>query len=323
MRAAGFQARGDITGPNASVPESFAQLRHDLANATFVKTLGKLAVDDPARLDKLTLSNLRENKRARNSLTSLNSARSCLFGSRQFGPQKLYADKPGLASRLKTQSQRRQVRLGLVANLAFYNKLNMGDLQALFHSGSPSGLASISPGDRLTLPALRSVVALASPFDILRVLAPERAESIDASLKGIIALADYVQTLCGHLAVNQALEPAHDVLCRILRTGANFQHALKHEPIHLATAAIAPLCSQPDVDGTLPTRNNSRRLSTSSNRRGLNSSTSGRPLYCFAFQQNRCWRPQCRFRHACELCDSTAHGRAACPSATATATATA
>ena len=64
MRAAGFQARSDISGPNASVPETFAQLRHDLANATFVNTLGKLAVDDPARLDKLTLSNLRENKRA-------------------------------------------------------------------------------------------------------------------------------------------------------------------------------------------------------------------------------------------------------------------
>ena len=88
MRAAGFQARSDLSGPNASVPETFAQLRHDLANASFLNTLGKLAVDDPARLDRLTLSNLRENKKARNSLTSLNAARSCLYGSRQFGPQK-------------------------------------------------------------------------------------------------------------------------------------------------------------------------------------------------------------------------------------------
>ena len=120
MRAAGFQARSDISGPNASVPETFAQLRHDLANATFVNTLGKLAVDDPARLDRLTLSNLRENKRARNSLSSLNSARSCLFGTRQFGSPKLYTDKPGLANRLKTQDQRRKLRLGLVANLDFY-----------------------------------------------------------------------------------------------------------------------------------------------------------------------------------------------------------
>ena len=123
---------------------------------------------------------------------------------------------------MKTQDQRRKLRLGLVANLAFYNKLNMGDLQALLHTGNPSGLAAIPAQAPLTIPTLRSIAALASPHDILRVLAPERAEALDASLKGILALADYVQTLCGHLAANEALEPAHDVVCRILRTGANF-----------------------------------------------------------------------------------------------------
>ena len=316
MRAAGFQARSDISGPNASVPETFAQLRHDLANATFVNTLGKLAVDDPARLDRLTLSNLRENKRARNSLSSLNSARSCLFGTRQFGSPKLYTDKPGLANRLKTQDQRRKLRLGLVANLAFYNKLNLGDLQTLLHTGNPSGLAAISAHDQLTLPNLRSVAALASPHDLLRVLAPEKAEAIDASLKGIIALTDYVQTLCGHLAVSEALEPAHDVVCRILRSGADFQHALKFDPIHLATAAIAPLCSKPDCDGVLPPRNAVRRPTYTTNRWANAPYTPSRQPYCFAFQESRCWRLQCKYRHACNRCNSTAHGRATCPSTT-------
>ena len=327
MRLAGFQARSDISGPNASVPESFAQLRNDLANASFLNTLGKLAVDDPTRVDRLTLSNLRENKRARNSLASLNAARSCLFGNRQFGPQKWYADRPGLAARLKTQDQRRKVRLGLVANLAFYNKLNMGDLQALMHTGNPAGLAALSDQSLLTIPTLRSYAALTSPYDILRVLAPERAEALNASLTEIIALADYVQTLCGHLAVNEAVEPAHDVICRILRSGADFQHALNFNPIDLATAAISPMCTKPDRDAVLParrsaTRATGRRLTrrsgpganTTAPRGGRNNTTN----YCFDFQVNRCWRRNCVFRHACDVCDSSSHGRDDCTTATAT-----
>ena len=328
MRAAGFQARSDISGPNASVPETFAQLRNDLANASFLNTLGKLAVDDPTRVDRLTLSNLRENKRARNSLASLNAARSCLFGNRQFGQQRWYADKPGLAARLKTQDQRRKVRLGLVANLAFYNKLNMGDLQALMHTGNPSGLAALSDQTMLTIPTLRSIAALSSPYDILRLLAPERAAALNASLEEILALADYVQTLCGHLAVNEAVEPAHDVVCRILRSGANFKHALKFNPIDLATAAISPMCTKPDRDAVLPTRRSAapgtgrrftRGSGTEANSSAPRGGRSSVVRYCFDFQKNRCWRQNCIYRHACDFCDSTSHGRESCTTATANA----
>ena len=114
----------------------------------------------------------------------------------------------------------------------------MGDLQALLHTGSPAGLAALSGQTQVTIPYLRSIAALASPHDILRVIAPERASALEASLNNILALADYVQTLCGHLAVNEALEPAHDMVCRVLRSGADFDHAAKYNPVHLATAAI-------------------------------------------------------------------------------------
>ena len=76
IRQAGIQARANSSGHQPSVVESFAQLRDDLTNDNFLSALGKFAVDDPARLDRLSLANLRENKRARNNLAALNAART-------------------------------------------------------------------------------------------------------------------------------------------------------------------------------------------------------------------------------------------------------
>ena len=263
-------------------------------------------MDDPARLDRLALANLQENKSARNSLSALHSARTCLFGARQLGDRKWYADKPGVAARLKTQDQRRQFRLGLVANLAFCNKLNLNDLHALLQACDPSGLASLTSASALTIPALRAIAALASPIDILRIISPQKAAALTSTIKEINSLAEYIQAVCGHLAANQALEPAHSVICQLLRTGANFERANKINPIHLATAAIAPLCHTPDVDGKLTKaqsgRSNSRR----------------RWGYCHAFQRGvtTCNRSPCPYKHACRTCDSLDHGDRSCPGQT-------
>ena len=99
---AGVQARADSAGPGSQMHQTFAQLRAELNNDHFVTALGKFSVDDPARLDHLALAYLRENKHARKNLSALHAARTCLFGSRQLGDRKWYADKPGIAARLKT-----------------------------------------------------------------------------------------------------------------------------------------------------------------------------------------------------------------------------
>ena len=306
-----MDARADVAGRQFSIPETFAQLRSDLTNDNFLSALGRFAVDDPGRLDRLALANLRENKRARNSLSSLHAARTCVFGARQLGDRKWYADKPGIAARLKTQAQRRQFRMGLVANLAFYNTLNINDFRAMLQAGDPSGLAFLSASSQLTIPALRSIAVLAPPLDILRVISPEKAAALTATLGQISALADYVQSLCGHLAANEALEPAHAVICRLLRTGADFERAAVTNPIHLATAAVAPLCHTPDVDGVLG------KSSTPKTPTARRSPSGGAPYprgYCFAFQRGNCARVLCSFRHACTNYRVPGHGRDACPS---------
>ena len=300
IRQIGLEARADAQGHHNSIAETFAQLRNDLTNENFISALGRFAVDDPARLDRLALANLQESKRARNSLSALHSARTCLFGARQLGDRKWYADKPGIAARLKTQDQRRQFRLGLVANLAFFNKLNINDLQALLQTGDPSGLASLTSTSALTIPALRDIATLASPIDILRIISPQKATTLTSTIKQIISLADYVQSVCGHLAANEALEPAHSVICQVLRTGADFERANATSPIHLAAAAIAPLCHTPDVDGKL-TKPRSQR-----------SNDARRGRHCYGFQRGRCNRSPCPYRHVCSICNSPSHGDRSC-----------
>ena len=195
--------------------------------------------------------------------------------------------------------------MGLVANLAFYNQLNIQDLHSLFTAGDPSGLAAISHDTPITVSTLRALAQQTSIHDILRVLAPQKAANTAALLQRITALSEYVQSLCGYLAANEELEPAHSVICDLLRTGADFERALNTSPLHLATGVIKHLCSQPDVDGVLP-----KQLTP-----GRRPPFPRWPLgVCHAFQRNDCIRPICRFVHECAKCRSPSHGAAACPS---------
>ena len=157
----------------------------------------------------------------------------------------------------------------------------------------------------MSIPALRSVTAATSPYDVLRVIAPEKAGLLEVTLRQISALADYVQSLCGHLAANEAVEPAHAVICKLLRTGADFERAVSSTPIHVSAAAMAPLCPHLDVDGVLqkiPANAPARRRSPQFFQRG----------YCFSFQNGACTNRSCRYKHLCSRCQAPGHGMRGC-----------
>ena len=316
IRRYSLEDQADASGPWSSIPESFEQLRSDLNNHNFLATLGNYAVDDPSRLDRLALANLRENKRARNNLASLHAARSCLYGSRGLGDKKWFADNPGVASRLKTQTQRRQFRLGLVANVAFYNRLNLTDLTSWLGAGTSVDVAAVGPETRLSLSQFKALAQRLSPRDLLRWLTPNKAAQLSESVSDISALADYEQSLCNHLAATEALEPAHAALGTLLRTGANFKAALLNNPIQLAAQAMAPLCHGVDIDGTLskfkPSTPGRRAKSRTPNR--TDASTTYPPGVCFDFQKGVCARAACKYNHYCASCRSCSHGQVACHS---------
>ena len=173
------------------------------------------------------------------------------------------------------------------------------------HSADPSGLATLSNSAALMIPVLRQVAALASPYDILRVLAPDRAAALTDTIRQISDLSDYVQSVCGHLAANEALEPAHDVIFRLLRLGADFGHAVAYNPVQVAAAAVAPLCIGPDVDGTL--EKTRRTVSVQGrNRRGAAGGI------CYRFQEGVCDATNCQYRNVCARCSRGGHGRHNC-----------
>ena len=76
-----------------------------------------------------------------------------------------FADKPGIASRLKTQTERRQFRLGLVANVAFYNRLNLTDLTSWLSAGTNLNIATVRPDTMLPLSQFKGIVHRLSPLD--------------------------------------------------------------------------------------------------------------------------------------------------------------
>ena len=298
----------------SSVPESFEQLRSDLSNYNFLATLGKFAVDDPSKLDRLALANLRENKRARNSLASLHAARSCLYGSRGLGNKKWFSDKPGIASRLKTQTERRQFRMGLAANIGFYNRLNIADLSSWLESGTSVDTNAVLPDMMMSLSQFKDLATRLSPLDLLRWLDPEKARRLSSAVSEISAVADYEQSLCNHLAASEALEPAHAVLGSLLRTGADFKAAQLHNPIQLAAQAVAPLCVGVDIDGSLaPSRTRMRSTRARSRAPARTPASAAYPTgLCFDFQRGACFRSSCRYAHRCASCRSESHGHDAC-----------
>ena len=316
IRQYSLEDQADASGLWSSIPESFEQLRSDLTNHNFLATLGNYAVDDPSKLDRLALANLRENKPSRNNLASLHAARSCLYGSRGLGDKKWFSDKPGIASRLKTQTERRQFRLGLVANIAFYNRLNLGDLTSWLEAGTSVDINAVRPDTSMSLLQFKALAQRLSPLDLLRWLTPDKADQLSKAVSDISALADYEQSLCNHLAASEALEPAHAVLGTLLRTGANFKTALVHNPIQLAAQAVAPLCAGADIDGALPKSKANTPFQRTRPRTVPRTGTPAPypPGVCFDFQKGVCYRTACRYKHHCASCRSGAHGQLACPS---------
>ena len=303
---------------------TFDQLKSAYTHENIVKDLGKLGAEDPHKQSSLAYANLRENRSARRHLAGLNLARGHIYGVRAFGPKHWYDNKPSLARRLKTQAQRRQLRLGLKSSFEFLNQLRMGDLRTTFNGGDATALSHIPQDLKATVAEFREKLSLASPRHILMLFAPEKLDAISNILDGIEALADFNQRLARHLARQPALEPIHHVLCDILRSRLDFASVTSRCPLNIATEAMRHQCSTPDDDAVTFEKQTLNTSNTYQRRRGGNKSYQApRPQAtggarnkikncCFFFQKDKCFRQQCAYRHVCDGCGSSDHGYNKC-----------
>ena len=306
---------------------SFAQLRATYAQDHYVNALGKFKSDDPRRQSRLAYANLRENRAARRDIAALNAARSHLYGEREFGYKTWYSDKVGVARRLKSQTQRRQFRMGLKANMEFFNQLRIGDLRAALTEGDPKILHNLPASTKGSVADFREFFALTPAVDVLKLFVPHKADAIVRILNGIESLADFNQRLGRHLASHSALEPVHAVLCDMLRAGGDFATATQQTPLGVATQALQHICTTPDVDASIFPKGGNRKAATT----GIRSSNSGGRTEgarsgrtggvgsgtrlrncCYPYQNGSCTRTNCNFRHICNICGSTEHGNTTC-----------
>ena len=312
-----------------SLEPSFAELRQSYAHDQYINNLGKFKSDDPKRQSRLALANLRENRAARRDLAALHAARSHLYGEREFGSKAWYSDKPGIARRLKTQTQRRQFRMGLKTNLEFFNQLRIGDLRTALTHGDPSVFGNISATALGSIAQFREVLALTPPVDVLKLFLPHKATAIVHILNGIEALADFNQRLGRHLASQPALEPIQAVLCDLLRSGTDFAADTRRNPLGVATQAVRHICSTPDDDATVfrPRAGRKTTPSFAASAAGPNrapderssGSSASRPgqrykNFCYNFQVNTCTYSvqNCRYKHICSHCGAADHGYTDC-----------
>ena len=310
---------GNSGGLNISEP-TFSQLRATYANEQYVNNLGKFNSDDPKRQSRLTLANLRENRAARRDLAALHAARSHRYGEREFGNKNWYADKAAVARRLKSQTHRRQFRLGLKANMEFFNQLRIADLRTALMEGDPSVLGNLPTSTKGTVAQFREFFALTPASDVLKLFVPHKAEAIARILEGIEALADFNQRLGQHLAAQSALEPIHAVICDMMRSGAGFGLSANRTPLAIATQAVQHMCTTPDDDASIFAKVNGQKPAHQMARGRMRFNRTGTGVIaarlkqcCFSFQTGKCSRPTCMFRHICDICGKKTHGSSSCP----------
>ena len=208
----------------------------------------------------------------------------------------------------------------------------MGDLRTTIDGGDAAALSHIAQDEKATIVEFRRMLSLASPRHILMLFAPEKMDAIANILDGIESLADFNQRLGKHLALQPALEPIHNVLCDVLRSGLGFAASTTRCPLNIATEALRHQCSTPDDDAVTFGRNaqsargrssqaapnswNQRRRGTKNYQAYRTPSTGGArnkiKNCCFHFQKDACSRQQCAFRHICDSCGSLEHGSNKC-----------
>ena len=207
-------------------------------------------------------------------------------------------------------------------------------MRTTFEGGDAAALSHIRQDEKATVEEFRRKLSLASPRHILKLFAPEKMDAISNILDGVESLADFNQRIGKHLALQPALEPIHNVLCDLLRSGLDFSASTTRCPLNIATEALRHQCTTPDDDAvtfekaTPLGRNKSSQATHNSwnqRRRGGKGYQAARTPAtggarnkikncCFHFQKNGCTRQQCAWRHICDLCGSLDHGSINCTS---------
>ena len=249
---------------------------------------------------------LRGDPLARSRIENLHAARAHKYGHAQFGPKFWYRDSLHMATKWKSQDDRRKFRIGLKGLIDFLNQLNIMDLEKLLNSGVSGGFKLLKMPGPVSPETLCEYLKDAPPIKIIEFFNQKKAADILKTLKMVSSLAHFSQSMADYFARDDALEPALSVVCEVLRNDQDVGAVLEKR-----SATFMSLALPYDKHRSVEDRDVSKKTSGS---KGSKSRTpKGRLGYCFHFQKKRgCFSSGCTFIHKCDRCDSTRHGRCDC-----------
>ena len=287
----------------------------DFVNEAVLKSILDNSLPDK-KDSHFVYSKLQKNPHLRKSLSSLNTAKSFVYGSRAFGQQSWYKESFNVCRSLHSNADRRKFRFGLKSNINFLIQLDIQNLKTILANKNfePQELST-----HLYPPQLSD----GSFLSTLYTLNQKRCIEICEIIERIAANLEFSQSLGEYFANDDMLEPALMLIADALRKGPNLLKTLNggsvasNALIFRNRAAIGDHDKNASPKSFQLKKNQIDGKNTYKN--NVFSQTRQKQLtfkmgYCFRFQHtNVCQNSDCPYNHICHQCDSADHGYKSCP----------
>ena len=132
-----------------------------------------------------------------------------------------------MASRFKTQADRRKFRAGLKGLVDFLNQLNIMDLEKSLQSGESEGFNFLKMPGQIHPETFCKYLKNVPPIKFIEFVNNQKATEIRTLLAKVSALAHFSQSMADFYAFDDALEPALAVICEVLRGNEDVGAVLK------------------------------------------------------------------------------------------------
>ena len=234
----------------------------------------------------------------------------------QFGPKHWYKDTPLLATKLKSQSDRRKFRQGLKGDVEFVNYLNVQDLRTLLDSGDPDALKLLNLDENVKPSDLFSALKNVPLVKILSLWNEDKAVELLGLVDKIEQALHFSLSLTDYFAYDDALEPALAVVCESLRKEPSIGCQLMK--LNSSFLSLAQ-CYQKQRSGAdmdfAPQRTPKSSRAVQPPQMSFKRAPRPPPYQyglCFDFQKNNCFRQNCKYNHLCSKCGAHQHGSSQC-----------
>lgn len=202
-----------------------------------------------------------------------------------------------LSTKAKDMRMRRLARSQLIGAPLFSAQLGAHELRQLLNTGKTNILDNIQPHTVGTAAEFQKALGLASPLSVIKFVNKPAFEKI---LEGLLQHADdldYVQELVTSLGKKTEINPSMNAVVEaFMRKRFTGRFKREGQSVKLDTLLHSSSKTVNDTDEEV------RKKQTEFKSSNL----------CYFFQNGSCQYANCRFQHACGICNSNAHGSNSC-----------